>query len=289
MNQLIKYAGVLYALLVFFGYVNLHTYYTSFGIDIWTFLSTSDMLLSFLSFTLPLLWYVTIGYLLFLIASVQLSRHHADPLKTISAIVVLILDRFGMIEVEEQNPMSVATSPLRQHVAIHKTKWFGLLYILGMLSMFLGYRSAIQAIYTGKVRYTIPLFEDVFIWAGALIFTFMMLAFYVEYEKPSILILLFVGLLLNSVMLVNRSNRMNAMSIMEGEIHRKACVETEDIMLCTDTNLVYLGKTSEYVFMYRRDRSMSLAIPVSVIHSVESENNYEFGKVIRRKRPSLPR
>src|SRR5262245_27373424 len=56
MERILKYASLIYALLVFVGYINLHAYYTPFGIQIWNYLTTGELLLSFLPITLDIMF-----------------------------------------------------------------------------------------------------------------------------------------------------------------------------------------------------------------------------------------
>lgn len=48
LDKVLKYATLIYAALILIGYWNVHVYYTSFGVDIWAFLTTGELLLSFL-------------------------------------------------------------------------------------------------------------------------------------------------------------------------------------------------------------------------------------------------
>ena len=69
MKKALEYTPLIYAGLVFIGYMNLHVYYSQFSIPIWSYLSLGELLLSFLPLTLALLASLVPLAFLFLLTS----------------------------------------------------------------------------------------------------------------------------------------------------------------------------------------------------------------------------
>lgn len=61
LERLLKHGVWFYAMLVFVGFIDLYAYYTPFGIRIWSYMSTGEILLSFLSLTGPILVWCIVG------------------------------------------------------------------------------------------------------------------------------------------------------------------------------------------------------------------------------------
>lgn len=56
MKRVLEYTSLIYALMVFVGFLNMNTYFGYFGIDIHTHLSVGELLMSFLPMTEFLMW-----------------------------------------------------------------------------------------------------------------------------------------------------------------------------------------------------------------------------------------
>ena len=68
MNDYLKYIPLLSGLLIFIGFLNYHTYYSYFDIDISSYLTTGELILSFLPLSVPLLFLA--GYYIFFILGI---------------------------------------------------------------------------------------------------------------------------------------------------------------------------------------------------------------------------
>lgn len=64
MDKILKYSTLIYSFLLFIGYSYIHTYYRHFGIEIFSFLDASEILLSFLN-NLAMLIFIILFILLF--------------------------------------------------------------------------------------------------------------------------------------------------------------------------------------------------------------------------------
>lgn len=66
-DTILKYASLAYALMIFIGYVNIHSYYAYFGIDINSHLSVSELLFGFLETSEFFMWiavFLTVAFII---------------------------------------------------------------------------------------------------------------------------------------------------------------------------------------------------------------------------------
>lgn len=76
MDKIIKYTPLLSAILIFLGYLNYYFYYSFFGIEIENYLTSGELLFSFLKLTIPFL-YIFFGVLV-IIFSYQIQLFYSN-------------------------------------------------------------------------------------------------------------------------------------------------------------------------------------------------------------------
>ena len=79
MDKLIRYLPAISGSLIFLGYLNLHAYYRNFDIQIGSYLSTSELIFSFLPVTIPIV--ITTAFLYFLIGFMELMTNPENKKK----------------------------------------------------------------------------------------------------------------------------------------------------------------------------------------------------------------
>lgn len=74
MNKITKYIPIITGILLFIGYLNYYSYYEYFNINISTYLTTGELILSFLPLTIPILG--VIGYISMMAVSTIIRTTH---------------------------------------------------------------------------------------------------------------------------------------------------------------------------------------------------------------------
>jgi hypothetical protein len=262
----IQHGPLIYALLVFVGFLNLHAYYRQFSIDIWTYLSTAELLLSFLPLSLGIMAWITLVVTvvvvntLFTQAIVPHKHHKHEPKPNRKP--------------HSHVPYTQARAWRRFRINFRRKKFmaaFGWLLQMGLFIVFIVYLFVgffvMGVILNGTQLQWLPL--------GTLVplILFWLLSFFGfmfnvmdEHEVKPIAIA--AGILLGTATTYQVSvNR--AIDVLDNSMNTTATITTSNQTIVTDSMLVYVGKLQNAVFLYDKRSGVGSAIPMSVVERID--------------------
>jgi hypothetical protein len=270
MNKIFESAYI-YAILIFLGFYNYYCFYNHFDINIATFLTSGELLLSFLPLTLPI---VIIGVILMIFYIRTIVEMSFDSKKQKDTSVRKKIPDLYILSTSYTNLKSSLSKTNR------KSGNSILLIILNILGIFIG---------IGLILY--------FIWY---IFYFL-LCIEGKYVNPSVGQLVFYGLLwfilfdeliekvyknnsrainisrvllllVFSVGFINFSSSKEAKEIINGKSRKNIVFEYNNSMVKTDMNLVYVGKTEKYLFLRNLKEKENYIYPTDKIGMIKTSS-----------------
>lgn len=257
---------ILTALLIFIGYLNYQFYYTNFDIEISSYLTTSELIFSFLPLTIPFL--LIICTLTFISLGVEFVIERKDrqkepdreietPLHAISRIRPAWDIMVWALKRENKKIVDWVTLPVSV-----------LIFIL-------------------SIAVTVFMYAYIFIFVHASTTTdFKAISFADTLILGVIwLILIFIRIDLNekkgirkwsrsfgyallitvSIGLLRIAKNENASNVLKGQAEYKASIELPDFNITTDSTIVYIGQTSEYLFLRNREKDENIILKISDI------------------------
>jgi len=250
MKEFIKSIPILSGLLIFIGYFNYLTYYRIFDIEISTYLSTSELLLSFLPLTLPIL--VLIGIFSFhaigaiVILSYRKKRNRDDGYEdsfniyAFREVLVNIIKNFRKKKYNNWRTLWLLLDIFRLIIAAAIIMFF-VLYVFFLIKMIF------SETYTVKIPSTFMIVLAV-IWISLFLDVVTRADSFNSIKSPFYIKLFFITALFLGLIVI--SNKERAKNIMNGkpEFEIKLILENKDT-LSTNSNIVFLGKTNNYIFL----------------------------------------
>ncbi len=268
----------IYALLVFIGFYNYYVFYSYFDIEIASFLTLGELLLSFLPFTFPILILASVFAVLYLLV-----------------IIKWAIDKNNESEKEEDGPndfvFKLSNAP-KQIISILKEKrWklvntylfiliflFQFIISLGIVVfLFLFFIHFLDRIIGMDSYFQVPiggLFVVGLIWIS-IFDSFVIRAFkgHAEIKKLARVILA----LFLSIGLISIDNRDKALNILNGHPEFEVSFEYNNVKKETNSNLVFIGITEKYIFI--RD----IKLKKNQIYSIEKIDLLEMTKNLSEK------
>ncbi len=255
-EHLIKIIPLLSIFLIFFGFLNLYTYYFHFGINIYPFLNSSEIIFSFLpslqSFFLTST--IIIIFIVFLYALILRGKYvvitSTFKLSSENSLAD-ILDRLKW-ENWKKLPWKEKIGSV---VAIFK---HGMVVMLLLLVIFTYLMVGDNFLCGDTISHFILL------WTWAIFCSLLMYSFF--RENPFIrnsLILVVIGFFL-SIFFFSK-NSCKADQIKGGQSNRHVSFSFKDSVIRTDSTKSYVGSTQEYIFIYDRDDNATIIYDKSYI------------------------
>ncbi len=262
----IQHGPLIYALLVFVGFLNLHAYYRQFSIDVWTYLSTAELLLSFLPLSLGVMAWVTL-VVTFMVVNTVLTQaifphkhHHHEP--------------HPKKKKHSHVPYTQARAWKRFRINLRRKKFlaaFGWLLQMGLFIVFFVY------LFGGFFVMGVILNGTQLPWltSGALVgliflwvLSFFGVMFNMMDEQEVKPIAIAAGILLGTATAYQLSvNR--AIDVLDNSMNTTAIITTSTQTITTDSMLVYVGKLQNSVFLYDKRSGVGSAIPMSVVERID--------------------
>lgn len=267
MERILKYTPLAYAALVFIGFANLQSYYSAFGIQIWTYLSTGELLLSFLSITGPLLW-----------AGLLISMQGAgmfQQLWTDAHILQGINDWNRSNKEKLREAFGKARTPMNRAGLI----------VTGVLSLTLSYGvvvffalwtlSLLGYLHDGELWW----FDELFFvicapFVVALLFLFVRNQS-MHNKKESVRIAHWTALGAFLVVLLCAHSRRAGERVISAGRFQPVTIITDRDTIATNGVLVYAGKCNASVFLYNKEKEASVIIPTTSILLMEVSEETE--------------
>jgi len=267
-QRMIQHGPLLYAVLVFVGFIHQHAFHRQFGIDVWTYLSTSELLLSFMPLSLGIMAAIAL-----VVSGMSLpyvvpnrrkrERHEQGGVKK-------------RPRAHRQWKQTRAWARLK--ICVRKG-WGGraighllqLALYLGLFVCLFGGIGLMGIILNGtQIRWlgSDRIVALVFIWLVSF-FTLLFNSTNGDFRDPGNkwiiwAALVFVGTATAYQVSVNR-----ALKVLDQPTNVTATITTNTETITTDSLLVYVGKLQGVVFLYDKRSGVGSAIPMSTVERID--------------------
>lgn len=270
MNRIFESAYI-YALLIFLGFYNYYSYYIHFDIKIATFLTPGELLLSFLPLTLPIVVIVVILVVLHIKAIVEISSESKEKLKKNDREIIPDLFILGSVWRNLKESISAQNFKSFSGVFFIFLDVLGIIIGIGIILFFIGFIFYFLLSIEGK--YVNPSIVDLIIY-GFLWFIIFDELTELAYNNnmKAMNISRFFMLILFTVGLINISNANNAKEILNGKNKREILFEYNNVIIKTDSNLVYIGKTEKYFFLRNLNGKQNYLYPLDKIGLIQMKD-----------------
>jgi hypothetical protein len=241
---------VLSAVLIFIGYLNHRFFYNLFDIEIETYLTTTELIFSFLPLTIPFL--IVLTFLLFMSFGFHLAIGRQDKEFDDKATVL-----------EEISTMSTAWSDLVRHFKRPKKTfffWFGIPFSILLFLMKIGVQIFLVIyvyIFLANVFKSNPpeiidfgFFPTLILGIVWIVFLTMKIDKYQKEEaKNSAKVMTNILILTIAIGILKLANQESAKRILDGNPKYSANIEFNDnSSIKSDSTVVYIGQTNNYIF-----------------------------------------
>ncbi len=267
MNKIFESAYI-YALLIFLGFYNYYSYYNHFDINIATFLTSGELLLSFLPLTLPIVIITSIFVILYIKVIVEISADYKDneekkERKRIPELFVLGSSWRNLKELFSS-----------QNFKSFKGVIFVFRYILGLIIgsgfvlFFIGYIFYFLLCIEGK--YVNPSISKLILYGFFWFILFDNLIDLVyKNNMKAVNISRFFLLIIFSIGLINISNGKDAKEILNGKSKMIIVFEYNNVIVKSDSNLVYVGKTEKHLFLRNLKEKQNYIYPIDKVGMIQ--------------------
>ncbi len=257
-DTVLKLGPWVYGALVLIGFLRLHSYYHVFGIEIWTYLSTGELLLSFLNITGSMTaMIIVLGVMMW--ASVQ--RESRSDTDAIDLLGKWMMSQFTKLARVWGDP---SLTLLKKGILVVAFFTLGMLLPLAVALAIAGPICVVLGMYDEQPIPPALLWEMGVVLA--MMFTFLM---YVDLMRqrfnPWQYIFLTVSLSLALLVFTNFSRRIAREEMIGNRTVQGVTIATSDLYYATNTNLIYLGKCNASVFLYNRSDSTAIVVPTDDI------------------------
>jgi len=271
MDKIIKLIPIIYPLLLFSGYIDYVSYYRQFHISIVGYLTSTELLLSFLNITAPLL-YLLLFICIFLI--LKLSEVSTGYTNKTTVIVepepyVYIL---GFIKVFKQ---------LREEIKNIKINFISIFFLfvdiirffisIAALIFFIVYFFVI-VVFLAESRTmggTVLDFGFIFSIIWFLLLLNMVSAATERLKQPYSTQIFLASAAISFLSLVAIFNKQEASRILQGSSKHQVSLNIGEKIINTDSNFLYVGKTEKYFFFFNKKSSRNEIFPTEGVNKIE--------------------
>lgn len=269
MKKIITDTAFLSALFLFIGYLNVFLYYDYFGINITTYLSTGELLLSFLPITTPLLIMLVVVF--FPMLEVLTTQPDNNSTATMSSIrrkdkfKVSLINLKKAIKIIRQKRVRKRFALLLFFIQEATGLIFGFLFHVYFMLFILFF---IVSVFATERRFPIPI--AVWIILTIVWFAFLDDQIIPAYRKSERVnsVIIAIGVIL-SLGLISIYNRDKADDVLRGNQTMHVHFVYDSSRISTDTNLVYVGQTNGYIFLRNRTSRTNRVFELSKISGLE--------------------
>lgn len=249
MKKLVESIPIISALLILVGFLNYITFYRFFDIEIVHYLTSGELILSFLPLTLPILLIIFIVSLTLIVHIVPLpgdSKRSSSTDEAVSLLTIFLArETFEVIKRQFKAKRSLGN--------VMGLILLSFLFILGVVIIVFFTIAPFLLFPLAFDSQLFPEWDNVFIFIiSALWFLLLFDMIMVTEKKGRIqhagwvnLIFLVIGF----VFFVTLSNKIKATDILNGKPVYSVKFEFQGKVIQTDSNIVYIGRTSEYLFL----------------------------------------
>lgn len=270
---------ILSALLIFIGYLNYQFYYTNFDIEINSYLTTSELIFSFLPLTIPFL--LIISTLIFLSTGLEFAIERKDrekefdreietPLHAISRIPPAWSRMVRDLKREDKRTIDWITLPMSVLMFIMS---------IAVTAFMVAYIFVFIHASTTSDFTTIDFTDTLILGIIWLVFIFIRIDLNEKEDAKKWSRSFGYALLITvSIGLLRIAKNENASNILKGQAEYKASIDLQDSNITTDSTIVYIGQTSEYLFLRNRKNDENIILKISDIRK------YTLTKLKKEKR-----
>lgn len=257
MEELGKKVPIITAFLLTAGFVNSYSYYTHFQIDIFTYLTTGELILSFLPVIIP----IFIAILFILYHAFREGDKFEKEIKDNTFLADKDLTFWG--------PFKDLFKLIKNKFKTTDNKWELLYYYISqilarilLLTIFLGLTSYFVYSFIKRKGFPseepIPFFILSAIWL--IIIAFKMQKYFhkrvpeiSEFMTQAVVVIGFFGIIF-------LFNSFRAFSVLENKPSYEIEIIQNNLKLKSDSNIVYIGKSKEYIFLRNLKEEKNLII-----------------------------
>lgn len=248
--QKITEPSYIYALLIFIGYYNYFTFYTFFDINIIDYLTFSELVLSFLNLTIPIMILLAAMLIFFIFAMFRIASEKKENIEYYQRtayrdVFQIFLDSFENIKSTfKEKKWKLFSTYIWLLLFIFQFS-FSILIFLFIILYPIDFVNKIAEREGLFINNTILLFLLGFMWI--MFFDDILERTFNEIERKkivrnSIIFLFFIGFL-------TVVNRIRAKSILQGKPFENLEFTYQNKLIKTDSTLVYFGQTDRYIFL----------------------------------------
>lgn len=272
MEKIVKLTPLIYALLIFSGYLNYASYYRHFNIEIVSYLTTSELLLSFLPLTSPLLFLLLLLSIYFIVELVEIANGRSSSTSPLDdskspARILLFVRSYKQIRKEIKT--------FKWHSG---SKIFSL--VLEIILFLVSLASLIFFIVYAFIIF--PLLVENKVISGAVLassFPLSILWFMFLFEitmkaadkisQPvSDRVVLLVSIV-SFLCLMAIFNKQQASNIIHGKPQFQVTLDLQNKIVKTDSNFLYVGKIENYFIFFDRPNSKSVLYSTSEVSTIQ--------------------
>lgn len=271
MDKITKLLPLIYPLLIFSGYLDYVTYYRQFHLSIVSYLTTTELLLSFLNITAPLLYLVLIGSIYFLVELSAIGSGRKDQ-TSVNPEPELTIYIYAFPKIYKEILADIKIFKLN-----FKTIFFLILNVVrffvsvALLVFFVFYFFVLMPLLVdSKVIPGVLLsssFALSFIWFSLLLNIVTCATF--KMNKPHSINIFLGASIITFLSLIAIYNKQEASKILEGISKYEVILSQNDKVIKTDSNFLYVGKTEKYFFFFDRKNYKNAIYPAEQITMIE--------------------
>lgn len=265
LSKILKNLSLLYAFLLMLGYIYLHTYYEAFNIDIYSFLTTNEILLIFLNLIYPILSFLII----FLVAIVSCLIFYRI-LEWLGIIVSIALKK-----IRKSLSINESTVKHTKKTFIHFTLGFSIIlssslmiYVLSKVAGYWGVGSMLIPIAYYFIYYQIRKIKTFPNWY---------LNFRISKTSFDIISFIFFFILMTWYYGVAKAELIKKHSY--NLSFNEVSIKYENKRIIPNDSLIYLGSTNKYFFYRDLKESISKVYSIDKVDNILVGSDYEMSRI----------
>lgn len=269
MKKIVEYIPVISALLLFVGFINYTTFYRFFDIEIIHYLTSGELILSFLPLAIPILLLILMISLMLIIHIIPLPGDSKRPGPSDERVSIWTI----FLATETYETIKRQLKSKRTFRNVIRLLLLSLIFMLGItiiaffaFTPFLLFPLAIDS-------QLFPEWDKGFITVLSALWFLLLFDMIMVAEKKGKIqhagwINLFF-LVIGFVFFITLSNKMKATDILCGQPHYSVKFEFQGKLVQTDSNIVYIGRTTDYLFLRNLGQKSNSAYQCGEIKYIE--------------------
>jgi hypothetical protein len=261
----------IYALLIFLGFYNYYSFYNFFDINIASFLTSGELLLSFLPLTIPIIGILIILTLFYIRTIVALSIVKSNESLASEKKRIPDLFIFGDSIKNLKVFFKDKTMKFSKYWLMIFLNIFGLILGFFFILFFIGYIFYFLLCLEGK--YVVPLIPSLLIFGIFWFILFDELIDKVINNREVKDISRYFLLIVFVIVLIRISNENKAKELINGDNRANITFEYNNEIIKSDSNIVFVGKVERYLFLRNLKESQNIIYPADKLGMIKITNS----------------